>query len=59
MCSTDSSGTSALAKEFGADHAINDDAYTSSERVELVRDLTRGRGADIVLELVGIADLLI
>ena len=48
-----------LAEEFGADHAINVDDYTSSQRVELVRDLTRGRGADIVLELVGIADLLI
>jgi D-arabinose 1-dehydrogenase-like Zn-dependent alcohol dehydrogenase len=48
----------ALAGEFGADHAVNVDEYTSSERVELVRDLTRGRGADIVLELVGIADLL-
>jgi threonine dehydrogenase-like Zn-dependent dehydrogenase len=48
----------ALAREFGADHAVNVDEYTSSQRVELVRDLTRGRGADIVLELVGIADLL-
>lgn len=48
-----------LAKEFGADHAINVDEHTSAERVDLVRDLTRGRGADVVLELVGIADLLI
>jgi threonine dehydrogenase-like Zn-dependent dehydrogenase len=48
-----------LAKEFGADHAINVDEHTTAERVDLVRDLTRGRGADIVLELVGIADLLI
>jgi threonine dehydrogenase-like Zn-dependent dehydrogenase len=49
----------ALAKEFGADHAINVDKHTSAERIELVRDLTRGRGADIVLELVGLTDLLV
>jgi D-arabinose 1-dehydrogenase-like Zn-dependent alcohol dehydrogenase len=49
----------ALAREFGADHTINIDRHpTAEERVELVRDLTRGRGADVVLELVGIPDLL-
>jgi len=49
----------ALAREFGADFVVNVDEHTAEERVELVRELTRGRGADIVLELVGIADLLI
>jgi D-arabinose 1-dehydrogenase-like Zn-dependent alcohol dehydrogenase len=48
-----------LATGFGADHVVNVDEYSSAQRVELVRDLTRGRGADIVLELVGIADLLV
>jgi D-arabinose 1-dehydrogenase-like Zn-dependent alcohol dehydrogenase len=48
-----------MAREFGADHTINvDKVPTAQERVELVRDLTRGRGADIVLELVGIPALL-
>ena len=48
----------AMAKEFGADHAINVDKHTAAERAELVRDLTRGLGADIVLELVGLSELL-
>jgi D-arabinose 1-dehydrogenase-like Zn-dependent alcohol dehydrogenase len=49
----------ALAREFGADHCINIDDYPNVEdRVSLVRDLTRGRGADVVLELVGIPELL-
>jgi threonine dehydrogenase-like Zn-dependent dehydrogenase len=50
----------ALAREFGADSTINIDEFQSAdERVEAVRGLTRGRGADVVVELVGIPDLLI
>jgi D-arabinose 1-dehydrogenase-like Zn-dependent alcohol dehydrogenase len=48
-----------LAREFGADVAINVDKHPmAQDRLELVRDLTHGRGADIVLELVGIPELL-
>lgn len=48
-----------LAKEFGADHTINiEDFNTPESRVEKIWELTRGRGADIVLELVGNANLL-
>ena len=48
-----------LAKEFGADYTINVTEYSTAEaRIERVRDLTRGRGADIVMELVGRAELL-
>lgn len=47
-----------LAREFGADHTINASEVSSTEeRVGLVQELTEG-GADAVLELVGIPDLL-
>jgi threonine dehydrogenase-like Zn-dependent dehydrogenase len=48
-----------LAVEFGADHTINvDEVSSSADRVALVRELTNGRGADVALELVGLAALL-
>ncbi len=48
-----------LAEEFGADHTINVEEYNTPEaRVGRVKELTRGRGADIVMELVGRPDLL-
>ena len=48
-----------LAEEFGADYTVNVEEYNTPEtRVQRVRELTRDRGADIVMELVGRADLL-
>lgn len=48
-----------LAEEFGADHTINIEEYNTPEtRIRRVKELTRGRGADIVVELVGYAPLL-
>ena len=48
-----------LAEEFGADYTINVEEYNTSEtRVNRVWELTRGRGADIVMELVGISSLM-
>ena len=48
-----------LAEEFGADDTINIEEFNTPEtRVRRVRELTRGRGADVVMELVGRADLL-
>ena len=48
-----------LAEEFGADYTINIEEYNTPEtRVQRVRELTNGRGADIVMELVGKAELL-
>lgn len=44
----------ALAKEFGATHTINIDETGEKDRRELVRALTRGHGADVVAEFVGI-----
>ena len=48
-----------LAEEFGADFTINIEEFNTPEtRVRQVKELTNGRGADIVMELVGRADLL-
>jgi len=48
-----------LAEEFGADHTINIEEFNTPEtRVRRVWELTGGRGADVVVELVGRAELL-
>jgi D-arabinose 1-dehydrogenase-like Zn-dependent alcohol dehydrogenase len=48
-----------LAEEFGADYTINIEEYNTPEtRIRRVWELTNGRGADIVMELVGRAELL-
>jgi threonine dehydrogenase-like Zn-dependent dehydrogenase len=44
----------ALAKEFGVDYTLNVARTTTQERIEFVRALTRGRGADIVVECAGV-----
>jgi threonine dehydrogenase-like Zn-dependent dehydrogenase len=44
----------ALAREFGATHAIDIDAVGDTDRREMVRSLTRGHGADVVAEFVGV-----
>ena len=41
----------AFAKKMGADHTINVSTTTPEERIDLVRELTRGRGADVVLHM--------
>jgi threonine dehydrogenase-like Zn-dependent dehydrogenase len=48
-----------LAEEFGADHTINIEEFNTPEtRLRRVRELTNGRGADVVMELVGRAELM-
>jgi L-iditol 2-dehydrogenase len=47
-----------LARQFGADHTLDLTSTTAEERIELVRRLTRGRGADIVVECAGVAAAL-
>jgi L-iditol 2-dehydrogenase len=42
-----------LAKQFGADQTINIRSKTHKERVEMIKDLTEGRGADVVVETAG------
>lgn len=47
------------ARRFGADETIDVTVYdTPQARIERVHELTGGRGADIVMELVGLASLL-
>ena len=48
-----------LARAFGADHTVNADEIAASEkRIEAVKDLTGGFGADIVADLVGYPDVI-
>jgi threonine dehydrogenase-like Zn-dependent dehydrogenase len=48
-----------LARRFGADETIDIGELTTPEsRVERVRELTHGLGADVVAELVGMPELL-
>ena len=47
-----------FAKEFGADYTINAKKTTFKERLQMVRDLTDGRGADMVIETTGLATVL-
>jgi Zn-dependent alcohol dehydrogenase len=48
-----------LAEEFGADYTINIEEFNTAEtRVRRVWELTNGRGADVVMELVGRAELM-
>jgi len=49
----------ALAKRFGADEVIDISQTTSwAERVAKVKALTGGRGGDIVVEVVGVPDVI-
>jgi len=47
-----------LAKEFGADICLDVSKYTDDELVEEIRGFTEGRGADVVVEGVGIPDVV-
>jgi D-arabinose 1-dehydrogenase-like Zn-dependent alcohol dehydrogenase len=52
-------GRLALAERFGADHTINVDEYPSpEERRARILELTDGAGADVVMELVGMTELI-
>jgi threonine dehydrogenase-like Zn-dependent dehydrogenase len=49
-----------MARRFGADHVINIEEVKNSEaRIEAVRKLTGGYGADAVLECVGIPSTVV
>src|SRR5713101_2094374 len=43
-----------FAKRLGADHVINAGKMSQKERLEFVRSLTHGRGADMVVECAGV-----
>jgi L-iditol 2-dehydrogenase len=44
-----------LSKEFGADVTINVRNVPQGERIKIIKDLTDGRGADVVVETAGTA----
>ena len=49
----------ALARRFGADHTIDiTELQTAEERRERVLELTDGEGADVVMELAGVTELI-
>ena len=43
-----------FARKLGADHAIDASRTTPAERLTRVRELTNGRGADVVVECAGV-----
>ena len=43
-----------FAKRLGADHVVNVGKTTKAERLQFVKDLTNGRGADMVIECAGV-----
>jgi len=45
-----------FAKRLGADHVINAGKTSKLDRLQIVRDLTHGRGADMVIECAGVPE---
>jgi threonine dehydrogenase-like Zn-dependent dehydrogenase len=43
-----------FARRLGADEVVNASRTTEQERLTIVRELTRGRGADVVVECAGV-----
>jgi threonine dehydrogenase-like Zn-dependent dehydrogenase len=47
-----------MAKRLGADHTLDAAATSAADRVRAVRDLTHGRGADVVVECAGVPQVI-
>ena len=45
-----------FAKRLGADHAVNVGNTSKEERLQFVKDLTSGRGTDMVIECAGVPE---
>jgi threonine dehydrogenase-like Zn-dependent dehydrogenase len=43
-----------FAKRLGADHAVNAGKQSKAERLQIIKDLSNGRGADMVIECAGV-----
>jgi threonine dehydrogenase-like Zn-dependent dehydrogenase len=43
-----------FAKRLGADQVVNTGQTSKAERLQIIRDLTHGRGADMVIECAGV-----
>src|SRR4030081_1051701 len=48
-----------FAEKLGADKVINAGRTTTGERLALIRDLTNGRGADVVVECAGVPEAVL
>ena len=46
------------SRELGADFVISLNGPTHAERVQAVRDLTQGRGGDVIVGCTGVADAI-
>ena len=47
-----------FAKKLGADYVVNAAATSASQRLQTVKDLTSGRGADMVIECAGVPQVV-
>ena len=47
-----------LAKAFGADVLVDSSKTTAEERAEIVRQETKGIGADIVVDCTGVPEVI-
>jgi threonine dehydrogenase-like Zn-dependent dehydrogenase len=47
-----------MAKRLGADHTLNATGSSVAQRLTAVRDLTHGRGADLVVECAGVPQVI-
>ena len=47
-----------FARRLGADHTVNAAAMGAPDRLAFVRDLTHGRGADVVIECAGVPEVV-
>jgi threonine dehydrogenase-like Zn-dependent dehydrogenase len=48
----------AMARQLGADHVLNAAETTVRSRIEAIRELTHGRGADVVVECAGVPQVI-
>lgn len=48
----------AMARQLGADHVLNAAETTVRGRIEAIRELTHGRGADVVVECAGVPQVI-
>jgi threonine dehydrogenase-like Zn-dependent dehydrogenase len=47
-----------FAKRLGADHVLNAGTTSRADRLQFIRDLTNGRGADMVVECAGVPQVV-
>lgn len=47
-----------MAKKFGADYLININETSLKERINIIREITNGRGADICIDCAGVPEVM-